>query len=100
MLDYSSQHKHWPTLIDKCAGSFEFPNRMLRDSANSSMSLSMDVVAKESCPKFNPRPGQGLNPGAWLAVGDLVNCVNLALIYYLPENCAEQDCSLTSQFVS
>ena len=23
----------------------------------------MDDVAKEGCPKFNPRPGWGLNPG-------------------------------------
>ena len=27
------------------------------------MSLSMDGVAKESHPKFNPRPGRGMNLG-------------------------------------
>ena len=26
------------------------------------MSLTTDSMAKESCPKLNPQPGQGLNP--------------------------------------
>ena len=38
-------------------------------------------MAKEGHPKFNPRPGQGLNPGPpWLVVRDLTNCANLAQI--------------------
>ena len=44
--------------------------------------MSTDGVAKEGRPKFNPRPGRGLNTGpsgwAWLVVGDLTNCANLA----------------------
>ena len=34
-----------------------------RETTNSLTSLSMDGLAKESCPKYNPQPGWGLNPG-------------------------------------
>ena len=42
---------------------FKFPDRTSRDQTNSLTSLSTDGVAKEGLPKFNPRPGRGLNPG-------------------------------------
>ena len=37
-------------------------------------------MTKEGVPKFNPQPGQGLNPWStsWLAVRDITNCANLA----------------------
>ena len=41
-------------LTDKRVGTFMSPDRTLID---------MDAVAKEGRPKFNPRPGRGLNPG-------------------------------------
>ena len=59
----SPQHRHVPTLIDKCVGSFKFHYRMSRDWTNGLTSLSKDGVTKEGLPKFNPRPGRGLNPG-------------------------------------
>ena len=46
-----------------CVGSFKSPDRTLRDYTNGLTSLSTDGVAKESLPKFNPRPCRGLNPG-------------------------------------
>ena len=39
------------------------PDRMSRDETNGLKPLSTDGVAKEGHPKFNPRPGQGLNQG-------------------------------------
>ena len=50
-------------LLDKRVGSFQSPDRLSRDLTNGLTSLSTDGVAKEGRPKFNPRPGQGLNPG-------------------------------------
>ena len=44
-------------------GSFKPLDRTLRDKTNGLTSLSTDSVAKEGRPKFNPRPGRGLNPG-------------------------------------
>ena len=58
----SPQHQHYPTLIDKCVGSFKSPDRTSRDKTNGLTSLSKDGVAKEGRPKFNPRPGRRLNP--------------------------------------
>ena len=59
-LDLSSKHRdHFPTLFEKCR---------LRDVisvgwTNGFTSLSMDGVAKEGRPKFNPQLGWELNPG-------------------------------------
>ena len=42
---------------------FKSPDRTSRDKTNGLTFLSTDGVAKEGRPKFNPRPGRGLNPG-------------------------------------
>ena len=78
----SPQHQHTckPTLIDKCVGSFKFPDKTLRDYMNSLTSLSIYGVVKAGrSPKVQTLTRPGVEPGTfWLAVRDLTNCANLA----------------------
>ena len=46
------QHRDYPSLFEKCVGSFKFPDRI---STTFKTSLSTDGVAKEGHTTFNPR---------------------------------------------
>ena len=56
----SPQHEDYSTFFENCVGSFSPPPRQKESCVTS---LSTDGVAKRGRPKFNLRPGRGLNPG-------------------------------------
>ena len=61
-------HKKWTSVFQKHYSNWSVTlnpsmSRTSRDQTNGLMYLSTDGVVKEGRPKFNPQPGQGLNPG-------------------------------------